>query len=605
MKKKILVIIIIIIILLAQLCIYFYKRNISHSNEWLYNSNSNSDNYSSNYSGGLSYSSVAPLTDSSGAASATKSLSSILSTAGSNSSESYLGYSTGGARTIENFRENINNGYFPISTDITYNGLFYDYSFDTGNAKGESDDLFYPSYSTAVSKDIISNEKEYYMSVGLNSNIKESNFVRPKLNLVIVLDNSGSMSSGFNSYYYDGNYTSGYTNESRKSKMEIADNSVNILLDHLNKDDRFGMVIFNDQGYIAKYLNEISETDVDSLKENILNIRSTGGTNFEDGYKKALEVFDNINKSDKNYQNRIIVLTDAMPNTGYTGSEGLMDMIEKSAKNNIYTSFVGIGVDFNTELIEKLGTVTGANYYSVHNESDFEKQMGEDFDFMVTPLVFDLNLDFDSKDYELEAVYGTDIENNKKGNIMHVNTLFPSRRNDSGEVKGGIILLKLKKKNNSDNGKITLKVSYEDGKREKHQNEQEVTFNNDNEYYDNTGIRKGIVLTRYANLMKDWILFERSNGNKKFNVTEETGIIYPNYDEEQIVKILGEHERTSVILSVSQKFKELFKEMKEYIESEKEKLNDDTLDQEIDILEKLINGKTSTTKEKTDWFFGF
>ena len=47
--------------------------------------------------------------------------------------DSYLGFSTGGAKDINNFRENIENGYFPISTDITYNGLFYDYTFDTGN----------------------------------------------------------------------------------------------------------------------------------------------------------------------------------------------------------------------------------------------------------------------------------------------------------------------------------------------------------------------------------------------------------------------------------------------------------------------------------------
>ena len=42
-----------------------------------------------------------------------------------------IGLSTGGAKDINNFRENIKNGFFPISTDITYNGLFYDYYFDT------------------------------------------------------------------------------------------------------------------------------------------------------------------------------------------------------------------------------------------------------------------------------------------------------------------------------------------------------------------------------------------------------------------------------------------------------------------------------------------
>ena len=148
---------------------------------------------------------------------------------------------------INNFRENIKNGYFPISTDITYNGLFYDYIFDTG-AKEESKELFSPSYSTAISKDPISNKNEIYMTVGLNSNIKQSDFKRKKLNLTVVLDISGSMSSGFNSYYYDQFTGKKQENneDSTKTKMQIANESVNVLLDQLNDDDRFGMVLFDD-----------------------------------------------------------------------------------------------------------------------------------------------------------------------------------------------------------------------------------------------------------------------------------------------------------------------------------------------------------------------
>ena len=85
---------------------------------------------------------------------------------------------------------------------ITYEGLFYDYYFDTGKAQA-CEKLFCPSYTYAISKDPISEKDDYYLAVGLNSNIKESDFERKKLNLVVVLDMSGSMSSQFNKYYYD------------------------------------------------------------------------------------------------------------------------------------------------------------------------------------------------------------------------------------------------------------------------------------------------------------------------------------------------------------------------------------------------------------------
>ena len=76
--------------------------------------------------------------------------------------------------------------------------MFYGYYFVTGR-KTESEHLFSPSYSCAISKDPISYRNEYYMTVGLNSNIKESDFQRKKLNLVVVLDVSGSMDESFSS----------------------------------------------------------------------------------------------------------------------------------------------------------------------------------------------------------------------------------------------------------------------------------------------------------------------------------------------------------------------------------------------------------------------
>ncbi len=216
----------------------------------------------------------------------------IMGTAVSDSamvSSENIGFSTGGAKDVENFRENINNGYFPISTDITYNGIFYDYVFDTG-AKTESKELFSPSYSTALSKDPISDKNEYYMTVGLNSNIKQSDFARKKLNLVVVLDISGSMSSPFNSYYYDSFENNKERKEDlNKSKMQIANESVNILIDQLKDDDRFGMILFDNQAYLGKPLSLVGKTDINAIKNHILEIQANGGTNFESGYTKATE----------------------------------------------------------------------------------------------------------------------------------------------------------------------------------------------------------------------------------------------------------------------------------------------------------------------------
>lgn len=48
-------------------------------------------------------------------------------------SKESIGLAVGGAKGIENFRKNIENNYLPLPTDITYEGLFYEYFFETGS----------------------------------------------------------------------------------------------------------------------------------------------------------------------------------------------------------------------------------------------------------------------------------------------------------------------------------------------------------------------------------------------------------------------------------------------------------------------------------------
>jgi Ca-activated chloride channel family protein len=507
-----------------------------------------------------------------------------------------IGFSTGGAKDTNNFRENLKNGYFPVSTDITYNGLFYDYYFDTGK-KTESEYLFSPSYSYAISKDPISFKNEYYITVGLNSNIKESDFHRKKLNLIVLLDISGSMHSGFYSYYYD-RFSFDKKNMSRteddgKSKIQIANEAVNILIDQLKVDDRLGIVLFDHKVSVLKEIEFVSEININELKEKILEITANGGTDLELGYTKATELLDKYKNTEKTeYENRIILITDAMPNTGTTSTEGLLSYIKTNANNGIYTTFIGVGVDFNTKLIEEISDVRGANYYSVHNSKEFKERMGEQFEFMVTPLVFDLNLNLNSDDYNIEMVYGTDTSKEQKGNLMKVNTLFPSKSSETGEVKGGVILVKLKEKTENKNGKLELEVSYKDRNGKEYKNSQTIILNKNKteEFYDNSGIRKAIVLTRYVNVLKSWILYERTE-DKIFLIEPNQGIIDVFYLEEKFRPILGEHERTSVKLKVSEDYKEIFRKIKEYIIKENNEIKDETLKQEIEILDNLIKKK--------------
>jgi Ca-activated chloride channel family protein len=500
-------------------------------------------------------------------------------------SKDTIGFAVGGAKDINNFRENIKNGYLPLPTDITCEGLYYDYYFDTGQTKA-CNKLYCPSYSYAVTRDPFSHKTDYYLSVGLNSGMKESDFARKKLNLVIVLDISGSMSSSFDSYYYDrfGNPVELDWGERHTQKIEVAKDAVMSILDQLNDDDRFGIVLYNSQAYLLQPMTLVRRSDMDDVYDRISEIQADSNTNLSAGMRLGTDLVEKYSDSDPDdYENRIIFLTDAMPNTGETGQYGLLSLLKNNASDHIYTTFIGIGVDFNTELIDYITKTRGANYYSVHSPRDFMARVDDEFDYMVTPLIFNLRLTLDSDDWEIEQVYGSPEADKATGELMKVNTLFPSKKVD-GETKGGLILLKLRN-TGDESGSIRLRTSYEDRAGDVDGSEAKIYLDDERpEYFDNSGIQKGVLLARYADLVQNWLVDEREHASWSRpwepRVSYEDGICLPP-------SLLGQWERTSLPLMVSSPYRSLFRDFSGYFSDEMDEIGDNTLKQEMDILHQL------------------
>ncbi len=505
------------------------------------------------------------------------------------SSAENIGLSVGGAKDIDNFRQNIKNNYMPQSTDLTYEGLFYDYYFDT-DIEEEAEQLFEPSYSSSTSINPLTKEKEYYLSLGLNSNIKESDFERKNLNLTVVMDISGSMTSSFNNYYYDNRRNSHYSyNEEDKkyenmSKMEIACKVLAKMTEHLGPKDRLAIVLYNNGSALAKPLNLVGKTDMKAIRQHILALEADGGTNMYAGMQTATNLYKDLIKADKSkYENRIIFLTDAMPNRNITDEHTIWGYLKANASQGLYTSFIGVGVDFNTELVEYITKTKGANYYSVHSYRDFNKRLNEEFDFMVTPLVFDLSLEFESDSFEIEQVIGSPEANKSTGSIMYVNTLFPSQ-NEGGKSKGGLVLLKLKKKN-GDSEKIKLKCNYKNRDGKSFTNNKKInTFSN--KKGNPQGIRKGVLLARYATMLQAWIKGEKTLDAN--NETEENKVDDWSYGHKKTKHPGSKWERRSRRLLVEDYYKDKFKSFKQHLISENDVINDKDLQQEIELLDLLI-----------------
>ncbi len=421
-------------------------------------------------------------------------------------SYSDYGFAVGGAKDVNNFRANIGQGFLPQPSDITYEGLFYDYHFATGKVSAATTaadkKLFAPTWSSAVSKNPETGVSEHFLAVGLKSQFDRSAFARKKLNLAVVLDISGSMECPFNQYYYGSRRGRPDMNDESAdiTKLQAACSSIMAMLEHLRPDDRLGIVLFNHRAHLAKPVSLVSQTDMAALKKHILDIQSTGATNMEEGLEMGKSMLAPFSFADpEQFENRIIFLTDAMPNTDDTSESGLLDLTREMARNRTYLTFIGMGVDFNSQLVKSITQVRGANYYSVHSPAEFKQRLADEFECMVTPMVFDLSLTISSPDCRIVKVIGSPEADLATGRIMQVKTLFPSPTNAEGS-RGGIILLQLDKPLHD--CKIAMTVSYENRAGFIDESNESFVFKaNEPEYFDDNGIRKGILLARYADIL--------------------------------------------------------------------------------------------------------
>jgi len=526
-----------------------------------------------------------------------------------------LGLTPGGAQDITNARQNIKNDYMPLPDSITYEGIFSEYYFDiTGNQQCQEGQLFCPVFQTRVSVDPFTEsgngvpKQENYMAVGLKSSLTAADWERPRLNLGLVLDISGSMSAGMADYYYDFANNTWVRNDAEMiTKMKVARESLVNLLQKLKPDDSVSIVVFDDKAELIQPLAKISDIDLTVLAKKILALEPRGGTDMSAGYGMMLKQFKNLTEaSGENVENRIILLTDAQPNWGTINPEGLnrliVDAYEKYKGTG--TTFLLIGLDANTQLVELIGKVRGSNYFSIESVPQFKDRLRRTFDYMVTPLMFDLGMTMSSNGYRLKHVYGSPDVNATDENpqLIHVKSLFPSESSARG-VKGGLVLLLLEKNENcvgENCDQIQLEVKYETRNGRVHTASRTFAYegslptNEDDDLQDS--IRKGILLTRYGRALKFWLQTERK-------VEHPTRPISP-----ALIWRLGlpvdfpqsnRWELLSQKLTVSPAMKAVFRRLKDYFEEEMRAINDSDMQKDVDVILKLLKAPDTAPPDAT------
>lgn len=192
---------------------------------------------------------------------------------------------------------------------------------------------------------------------------------QPPLNLVLLIDTSGSMDS--------------------EDKLPLAKNAMNLLVDQLGKDDHVSIVAYaGSAGEVLAPTGGEQKTKIRSALDALAAGGSTaGGEGLALAYRLAEENFN------KEAVNRVILLTDGDFNVGIDDPEKLEDFIAEKRKSGVYLSVYGFGRgNYNDVMMQSLAQTGNGTAAYIDTMQEARKLLHDDLAGSLFPIADDVKI---------------------------------------------------------------------------------------------------------------------------------------------------------------------------------------------------------------------
>jgi len=179
---------------------------------------------------------------------------------------------------------------------------------------------------------------------------------RTPVNLTVVLDRSGSMSG---------------------EKLEKAKEAAIMAINRLSPQDIVSVITY--ESTVNVLLPATRVTDKEAIQERIASITSGGRTALFAGVSKgAAEIRKFV---DRNQVNRLILLSDGLANIGPNSPGELGELGRSLVREGISITTIGLGLDYNEDLMTRLAYASDGNHYFAENARDlagiFDSELGD------------------------------------------------------------------------------------------------------------------------------------------------------------------------------------------------------------------------------------